>query len=161
MTRTASCLLIACIVAAPALAGQNGAFIVRLGTDTLALEQYTRSAGRLEGEQVVRAPRTVHRIFTATFSRGGAFERIELVVHNVSGGPGPAETKATVELAGDTAISAVPDGDSTLHRRGEGAPGAQPRDFPNYALLGGNTRPARAPRGGRDTTPPLDLGRPR
>ncbi len=126
MTRTASCLLIACIVAAPALAGQTGAFIVRLGTDTLALEQYTRSAGRLEGEQVVRAPRTVHRIFSATFGRGGAIERFELVEHNVSGGPGPAETKATVELAGDTAISAVPDADSTLHRRVKVAPGTVP-----------------------------------
>ena len=56
MTRTASCLLIAGIVAAPALAGQNGAFIVRLGNDTLALEQYTRTADRLAGEQVARAP---------------------------------------------------------------------------------------------------------
>src|SRR2546425_5846960 len=126
MTRTASCLLIACIVAAPARAGQNGAFIVRLGNDPLALEQYSRPADRLAGEQVARAPRTVHRLYTATFGRSGAIERFELVEHNVSGGPGPAETKATVELAGDTAISTVPDGDSTLHRRVKVAPGTAP-----------------------------------
>src|SRR2546425_3873179 len=158
MTRTASCLLIACIVAAPALAGQNGAFIVRLGNDTLALEQYTRTADRLAGEQVARAPRTVHRLYTATFGRSGAIERFELVEHNVSGGPGPAETKATVELAGDTAISAVPDGDSTLHRRVKVAPGTMPWYFQNYALLEEITRRARAAGGERYTTALLNLG---
>src|SRR5437899_11373954 len=99
----------------PALSAQ-GAFIVRLGADTLSLEQYTRTADRLAGEQVARAPRTVHRLYTATFGRSGAIERFELVDHTVSGSPGPAETKATVQLAGDRAISAVPDGDSILHR---------------------------------------------
>src|SRR3989454_4975796 len=34
-------------------------FLVRLGRDTLAVERYTRTADRLEGEQVVRSPRTV------------------------------------------------------------------------------------------------------
>src|SRR2546430_12190681 len=49
--------------------------------------------------------RSVHRIYTATFGPGGAVERFELVEHNVSGAPGPGETKATVEFAGDTANS--------------------------------------------------------
>src|SRR5438445_9069710 len=112
----------------PALSAQ-GAFIVRLGADTLSLEQYTRTADRLAGEQVARAPRTVHRLYTATFGRSGAIERFELVEHNVSGAPGPAETKATVELAGDSAISAVPDGDTTLPRPGNVAPGTAPRSL--------------------------------
>src|SRR2546425_519675 len=132
----------------PALSAQ-GAFIVRLGADTLSLEQYTRTADRLAGEQVARAPRTVHRLYTATFGRSGAIERFELVEHNVSGAPGPAETKATVELAGDSAISAVPDGDSTLHRRVKVAPGTVPWYFQNYALLEEITRRARAGGGGR------------
>ncbi len=55
----------------PAVAAQ-GAFLVRLGNDTLGFEQYTRTPGRLEGEQVWRAPRTVHRIYTVTFGSGGA-----------------------------------------------------------------------------------------
>src|SRR2546426_12174826 len=106
----------------PALSAQ-GAFIVRLGADTLSLEQYTRTADRLAGEQVARAPRTVHRLYTATFGRSGAIERFELVEHKVSGPPGPAETKATAELAGDTAISAGPDRDSAPHRPRNGTPG--------------------------------------
>src|SRR5438093_10795362 len=151
MTRTASCLLIACIVAAPppALAGQSGAFIVRLATDTLALERYTRSAGRLEGEQVVRAPRTVPRLYSATFGRAGAIERSELVTHNVSGGPGPAETKATMQFAGDSVFSAVPDRDSMAHQRVKVAPGTLPWPFPNYALPDEIAPRARAASGDR------------
>src|SRR5437773_12245527 len=87
-----------------ALAAQTGQFVVRLGRDTLAIEQYTRTADRLQGEQVVRTPRTVHRIYTVMFDPGGAAERYELVTHNVSGAPGPAETKATATFQGDSEI---------------------------------------------------------
>src|SRR2546430_6052310 len=59
------------------------------GVQTCALPICT--ADRLQGEQVVRSPRTVHRIYTASFGAGGALERFELVSHNVSGGPGPQE----------------------------------------------------------------------
>src|SRR5947208_3608677 len=58
------------------LAAQSGQFIVRLGTDTLAIEQYTRTTDRLQGEQVLRSPRTVHRLYTATFGPGGAIARV-------------------------------------------------------------------------------------
>jgi len=67
-------------------------------------------------------------------------------------------TKATVELAGDSAISAVPDGDSTLHRRVKVAPGTVPWYFQNYALLEEITRRARAGGGERYTTALLNLG---
>src|SRR6185295_13316501 len=70
------------------LPAQSGEFLVRLGRDTLAIERYTRTADRLEGEQVVRSPRTVHRLYTATFGPGGAIERFELITHNVDAGPG-------------------------------------------------------------------------
>ena len=149
-------VLVALLVPA-ALAAQSGAFIVRLGRDTLALEQYSRTAGRLEGEQVARAPSTVHRIYTATFGPGGAVERFELVEHNVSGAPGPGETKATVAFAGDTAITTLPDGDSTLHQRVKVPPGTLPWYFQNYALLEELARRARSA-GGAFTTTMLPLG---
>src|SRR2546429_9248504 len=77
-----------------ALAAQTGQFLVRLGRDTLAVERYARTADRLEGEQVVRSPRTVHRLYTATFGPGGVGERLELLTPNVSGSPGPLEPRA-------------------------------------------------------------------
>src|SRR5438034_8639475 len=91
-----------------ALAAQTGQFLVRLGRDTLAVERYTRTADRLEGEQVVRSPRTVHRLYSATFGPGGVVERFELITHNVSGGPGPLERRATASFSGDTAVMTVP-----------------------------------------------------
>src|SRR5438034_11203289 len=54
-----------------ALAAQTGQFLVRLGRDTLAVERYTRTADRLEGEQVVRSPRTVHQIGRASCRERG------------------------------------------------------------------------------------------
>src|SRR5260370_2045624 len=103
-------LCAAALVAPPALAAQTGQFVVRLGKDTIAIEQYVRTADRLQGEQVLRSPRTVHRLYTASFGPGGALERYELVTHNVSGAPGPAETRAVAELGGATASVTLPQG---------------------------------------------------
>src|SRR2546423_11564098 len=96
-------LLIAVLAMPVALPAQTGEFLVRLGRDTLAVERYTRTADRLEGEQVVRSPRTVHRLYTATFGPGGVVERFELITHNVSGGPGPLAGRATAGFSGHTA----------------------------------------------------------
>lgn len=145
------------LLGSPALTAQ-GAFLVRLGNDTLGLERYTRTPDRLEGEQVWRAPRTVHRIYTVTFGSGGAITRLVLVTHNVSGGPGPRETKATLEFRGDTAIATQSDGDSTTRRATPVAPGTVPWYFQNYALLEELARRARAAGGERYTTPVLPLG---
>src|SRR6266511_2256489 len=144
------------------LAAQTGAFVVRLGNDTLAVEQYARTADRqrivLRGEQVVRSPRTQHRIYTATFGAGGAGERFELVTHNVSAGPGPAETKATMEFAGDSAVVQVRRGDSVATQRIKLGPGGLPYFGQGFALVEEVTRRARAAGGDRYTTAMLPLG---
>src|SRR5437879_3346124 len=128
MSARPSNLLIA-LLALPlpaALAAQTGQFLVRLGRDTLAVERYTRTADRLEGEQVVRSPRTVHRLYTATFGPGGVVERFELITHNVSGSTGPLERRATASFSGDTAVMTVPRGESTATMRVQTGPGAMP-----------------------------------
>src|SRR5437870_10504773 len=117
MTRVLTCLFVAAIILPTALAAQTGAFVIRLGNDTLAIEQYTRTADGLHGEQVIRAPRTVHRDYTATFGTGGAIQRFELVTRNVSGEPGTAETKASIEFRRDSAIAQLPRGDSMVTQR--------------------------------------------
>jgi hypothetical protein len=95
----------------------TGAFVVRLGTDTLSLEQYTRTANQVRGEFVIRAPRSLHRIYTADLNADGSIRRLELVTHNIGGGPGPMETKASVEFVGDSAIVSSPRGDSVVTQR--------------------------------------------
>jgi hypothetical protein len=157
MTRTLSCLLVACLVAPRAAAGQSGAFVVRLGNDTLAIEQYTRTPNRLEGELVVRSPRTVHQIYTAAFGASGALERFELVTHNVSGAPGPAEQQAVLELHGDTAAVTLVRGDSTVARRIALGAGGLPYVPQCWGLVEEVLRRARTAGGERFTTTMLQI----
>jgi hypothetical protein len=95
----------------------SGAFVVRLGTDTVSVEKYTRTATQLRGEYVIRTPRSVHRIYTIDLNRDGTIARFELVTHNIGGDPGPMETRQSVEFAGDTAVMRSPRGDSTVTQR--------------------------------------------
>src|SRR2546427_12600253 len=141
-------LLIAVLAIPVALPAQRGEFLVRLGRDTLAIERYTRTADRLEGEQIVRSPRTVHRLYTATFGPGGAIERFELVTHNVSGVPGPLERKATATFSGDSVVMTLPRGDSTATMRMKAAPGALPFIGQGWALGEEVARRARGASGG-------------
>lgn len=151
--------LIATALAAPAvLAAQSGQFVVRLGRDTLAIEQYARTTDSLKGEQVARSPRTVHRLFTVAFGPDGLVTRYELVQHNVSGGPGPKETRSTAEFTGDSAIVTVPRGDSTVTRRVRTGPGAFPYLGQSYALVEEVTRRARAAGGEHYTASMLPPG---
>jgi len=141
----------------PALAAQSGAFVVRLGNDTVALEQYTLTADRLQGEQVVRTPRTQHRIYTATLGPTGAVQRFELAMHNVSD-PKPTEQKATIEFRGDSAIATTEGGDSTVTRRIKLRAGAAPYLGQSAAFLELLTRRARGAGGALYTTAVLPIG---
>ncbi len=134
-----------------ALTQESGAFVVRLGTDTLSLEQYTRTATQLRGEYVIRAPRSVHRIYTADLNPDGSIRRFELITHNIDGGPGPAETRGTVAFVGDSAIATNPRGDSIVTTRVAVPKGTIPYTFHIYGLMEQIGRLARAV--GRDSVP--------
>jgi len=155
---TISGLAIIALAIPAALPAQTGEFVVRLGRDTLAVERYTRTADRLEGEQVVRSPRTVHRLYTATFGPGGAIERFELITHNVDGGPGPLERRATATFSGDSAVMTMPRGDSTTTLRVKTAPGALPFIGQGWGLVEEVARRARAAGSGRYAIAMLQLG---
>ena len=151
-------LLIAALAIPSGLPAQSGQFLVRLGRDTLAIEQYTRTADRLEGEQVVRSPRTVHRLYTATFGPGGAVERFELVTHIVSGAPGPLERRATATFSGDSVVMTLPRGDSTATMRLKTSPGTLPFIGQGWGLVEEVARRARAAGAGRYAIAMVQLG---
>jgi hypothetical protein len=159
MTRRVSGITAAlAAITAPVAAQQSGAFVVRLGTDTLAVEQYTRTATQLRGEQVIRSPRSQHRIYTVTYRADGSVERYELVTHNIGGGPGPAETRATAEFGASAVISRVPRGDSTATVTASVPGPAHPWAINVYGLTEEVLRRARA--AGRDSVafPIVSLG---
>lgn len=156
--RTLTTLIAASLAYSTTLAAQTGQFVVRLGRDTLAIEQYTRTAARLAGEQVVRAPHTVHRLYTVNFGPDSAVTTVELVEHNVSGAPGPAETRLTAELTGDSALMRVPDGDSTRTLRVRVGAGALPFIPQSFGLVDELTRRAHAAADRSYTSPLLEMG---
>ncbi|MFI5280599.1 MAG: DUF2911 domain-containing protein [Gemmatimonadales bacterium] len=100
--------LLAVASPAPALA-QGGAFVIRLGRDTVAVESFTRTATKLEGDIVYRQPRTTVRHYTVDFGPGGNATRAEVVMRQ--GGTPPnqhvvatfAHDSAVVDIQRDTA----------------------------------------------------------
>src|SRR4051812_39350836 len=52
-------------------AAESGAYVVRLGNDTVAVDQYTRVGDRIEGTFMARSPRTVVTTYTITLAPNG------------------------------------------------------------------------------------------
>jgi len=145
-------------IATPVAAQQPGSFVVRLGTDTLAVEQYTRTATQLRGEQVIRSPRSMHRIYTVTYRADGSAARFELVTHNIGGGPGPMETRATAEFGAATVTMRVPRGDSSVTVTAPVPGPAAPWAINVYGLTEDVLRRAHTAGGDRFSMPIVSLG---
>lgn len=125
MNRTILLLAALAAVAPAGLAAQDMAsYVIRIGHDTVGLEESTRTASQVKGQYVLRSPVPVHALFTADFNADGTIRRLELITHNISGGPGPAETRSTVEIAGDSAVITTPGRDGAVTRRLAGATNA-------------------------------------
>src|SRR5258705_4304375 len=128
----------------------SGAFAVRIGPDTLSMEQFTRTATQLRGEYVIRSPRSLHRIYTADLNADGSIRRLEIITHNIGNAPGPAETKMSMTFAGDSAVMVYPRGDSTATARLAVPRGTIPFQLYVFGLVEQIGRMARA--GGKDST---------
>ena len=106
--RTLVALLALSTLTAPAYAQQSGSFLVRLGTDTTSFERYTRTAQRLEVEQVGRVPRVLQRRFTYELAPSGATTRATATI-TAPGAPAgtPPFQQIDAELKGDSVICTV------------------------------------------------------
>ena len=93
---------------------QQGAFLVRIGNDTIAAEQFTRTATLLTGDNAIRTPAAYLRHYTAAFDDQGRITRYEVTVR-VPGRPesDPPVQHATMTFRGDTAVVELRTGDST------------------------------------------------
>jgi hypothetical protein len=92
------------------VAEDEGAFLIRLGTDTVGAERYRLTPERMEVLAVSRSPRTLHREVTLEFDAEGGIVRYESQVRD------PAEPEA--EATQRTVIAYGPD-----HLRVEEGPG--------------------------------------
>lgn len=86
----------------------SGAFVVRLGNDTLSAESYRRTADRIEGVVVRRVPRTTVLRYVITLAPSGLARRLEYHARIPNGGmlPGGART-VVVTFTPDSAITEI------------------------------------------------------
>ena len=78
---------------------ERGAFLTRLGTDTIAVEEFTRTASRLEGDIVVRNPRTRTIHYILTMDGRGSTTHFEMKSHfeaDPAGTPPLIERNSTI-----------------------------------------------------------------
>lgn len=82
----------------------SGSFFVRLGSDTVAVERYTRTRHQLVSEALLRTPITRRIKLTVTFKDDGTISWWEVLNSPVAGTPnsGPV-TRGLVTLVGDSA----------------------------------------------------------
>ena len=109
MNRSIALLLLALPVSAPAFADESGSFVVRLGLDTTSVQTYRRSGGRLEIDEVGRAPRLLQRHFAFDMKDGGT-ERLSVTVTP----PGQSAPTQTVQATreGDSLRVQTKNGDA-------------------------------------------------
>jgi hypothetical protein len=121
------------LAAAPAAAQESGAFIIRLGRDTVLVEQYTRTGDRIEGTMVGRTPRTSIRSYTATLRPDGTVSRLEMTTR-VPAAPELLPQTITVTTGADSADMRIVRGDTVRESRIAAGAAAFPFVFNSYAL---------------------------
>jgi DUF2911 family protein len=112
----------------------QGGFIVRLGSDTLAVEQYARTNTTLESQLALRVPyaRRVH--YLAALDSAGHVARFDLTMRPLATGVG-APALGTIVFRGDTADVTVTLGDSTRQQHIAARAGAVPLSMFSHALV--------------------------
>jgi hypothetical protein len=143
--------------AATAAAPERGAFVVRLGSDTIAVERFTRDASRLEGDEAVRTPAAALRHYVATLNPDGSVATLEYEGRRLTGNVPP--TGASLRFGADTVTATLrlQGRDTTLRYAARGA-------FPyvnlSYAILELLTRHATSMTGDSAQATLIALGAP-
>lgn len=128
-------------------ATDRGTLVLRLGPDTMFVEQFELSPGRLYVESVLRAPRATFRTIDARLNPDGSLASIAVATFDPANPRGSSATdSATVALSEDSTIYSLGIGANKsfirLPGRADvllGVPGTF--WFPNYALLAATRAP--------------------
>jgi hypothetical protein len=121
---------------APNASAAGGAFVVRLGSDTLAVERYTRVGDRVEGDVVNRAPSVRVTHYVVELDPSGRVTRAQLASRQADGSLVPNTAKsASVVFRGDSAFTeALTAADTTVRVAARVPAGAVPGLNNSYAM---------------------------
>ena len=130
-------LLLLALPAALRAQSHDGAFVVRVGTDTIAVERFSRGKSEYSVEQLRRIPRTTLWHTHIGLAPTGAVGEIFLMNHSLERMDAPLLASTRLVVAGDSATVESKRGDSTRTRRvgvgGDVIP-ALPQSFLAYEL---------------------------
>jgi hypothetical protein len=128
----------------------TGGFVVCLGSDTLAVERYTRSRTTLKSEIVLRSPAARLVSYTAALDTLGNVESFELTLEPLGPStPARMVSRGTVSFRGDTADVSLTLGESTRVIKVAARPGSIPLAAFSHALV--EQAILQAQRSGRDS----------
>lgn len=105
--RSTSLLVIAAVaVGAPTLSAQTASFVYKLGTDTVAIEQYTRAGNKISGEMVQRnGPAVARVVYDMTLGSDNRPTAATITRFNGDGTPvANAATSTRFKFTADSAI---------------------------------------------------------
>lgn len=89
-------------------AAESGAFVVRLGNDTVAVDSYARVGNRIEGTFMQRSPRTIVTTYVVTLNASGMPALFEATPRLPDGSLVPnRERSSAVTFANDSAIARI------------------------------------------------------
>lgn len=148
-------LAVASAASLPSLLAAQGdvdhdGFVVCLGSDTLAVERYTRSATMLASEIIIRSPAARRVIYTAALDARGGVRSFDIALDPLVPGPlAPKPTRGSLWFRGDTAEVSLTLGDSTRTLKVAARPGSIPLAAFSHALVEQAILHAR--RAGRDS----------
>ena len=101
----------------PAQAPTSGSFITMLGRDTVAVEQYTRSAAGLTGDYVTRPGQTVVNHYVVHFLPDGNPGQVLLSQSLANGSPIPGAPKGVQLTIGPQESVIAIERDTTIYRK--------------------------------------------
>ncbi len=106
MTRMILRAATAALLAIPATTmAQTGAYVARLGNDTLTVERYTRSADKIEGTIVSKSPSTRVVKYTLMLAKDGSIAGMEQAILKADGTSLAGQpTGIRMTFAGDTVV---------------------------------------------------------
>ncbi len=118
----------------------SGQFVTQLGVDTISIERYVRTPGRLEGDLVLRSPRVRVAHYVAALGSGGEIRSLTMSVRRPSNpASAPAGLASTITFGPSTTVEVMRNGqrDTSLSKvrtySGAGVP-TLPSEPASYGL---------------------------
>lgn len=109
----------------------RGSFVARLGNDVVAVESYTRTSRRLQGDIVLRVPGTTRYHYDLSFANDASVKRSEFTIKPL-GAPGVDDPRRLIMEFGRDSMTL------TSISRGERQAGSRPvSGAPNVVFRGG------------------------